>query len=424
MRRPPGGELRRWLGTQRWFGARGVDQITIDEFAAAPVEEGLEIAWWIVTADGAHGRSAWLLAMARCQGSGPVGNVIRADGHLWFDALAHPVTAAHALNMLGTGRYVAITSTWQDDEPLQLHDIGTQPRDQSNTTLTTSRHVLKVFRRLHPGRNPEIDIGTALHTAGNAHVPALVGWATLRTDSGEFDLLAVHRHVNGEDGFSLAVADAVRCAGGTAEQHFPGSAYELGIALGAVHADLGTAFGEQTIPGYSAELSRRLLTRLDAVADIAPLAAYLDTARTTYEDLANARASIPVQRIHGDLHLGQALFGDSGWALVDFEGEPRRPLTERRAPDTVMRDVAGVLRSFDYAARWNAGSESVASEWASRNCRMFLEGYQLQQPDAVHRRVLDALVLDKALYEVAYEAAYRPERIRIPLAAVAALCGR
>ncbi|WP_134322978.1 hypothetical protein [Cumulibacter soli] len=424
MKRPPDGELRRWLGTQRWFGARDVDQITIDEFAAAPVEEGLEIAWWIVTAHGAHGPSDWLLAMARCQGAGPIEEVIRADGHLWFDALAHPVTAAHAVAMLGTGRHASLTSTWQDDEPLQLDDVGTQPRDQSNTTLTTSRHVLKVFRRLHPGRNPEIDIGAALRAAGNAHVPALVGWATLRTGSGEFDLLAVHRHVSGKDGFSLAVADAARFADGAAEQHFPGSAYELGIALGAVHADLGTALGEHAVPGYGADLSRRLLARLEAVADLTQLTPYLDTARTTFEDLAGARESMSVQRIHGDLHLGQTLFGDSGWALVDFEGEPRRPLTERSAPETVMRDIAGVLRSFDYAARWNSGSESLASEWASRNCRMFLEGYHLQQPDAVHRRVLDALVLDKALYEVAYEATYRPERIRIPLAAVAALCGR
>jgi maltokinase len=141
-----------------------------------------------------------------------------------------------------------------------------------------------------------------------------------------------------------------------------------------------------------------------------------------------------VQRVHGDLHLGQTLRTSVGWKLVDFEGEPAKPLSERVLPDSPWRDVAGMLRSFDYAARsvekdfapvTKDQSEQLAfrsAEWAARNRDAFLSGYvggrRLSPEETV---LVAAYEADKAIYEVGYEARNRPAWIEIPLAALANL---
>lgn len=425
MKQPPLGLLLDWVANQRWFAAHPPAELAaaLTEVASAGIEDGLDVGWWILELGESTSRARLLLAIACCRGAAPVEDAIRIGETSWFDALSHPTTAAHALGMLGGSGRAGVDAVWLDDLPLSLSDLRTTAVDQSNTSIHTPEHVLKVFRRLRSGRNPEIEIGRALRSANSVHVAPFCGWATIATPRGTYDVLAVHGRIDGADGFALAIADAQRFVRGEDELHFPGAAYELGIALGAVHADLAAAFGEQTVPAYGAELSRRLLERLNALDDVVALAPFLPSAKVIFADLASSSARVPVHRIHGDLHLGQTLFTDDGWRFIDFEGEPRRKFAERTAPDTGLRDVAGMLRSFDYAARWNGGATAVPGEWRSRVAGMFLEGYHLQRPDAVAPDLLDALVLDKALYEVAYETAYRPQRVSIPLAAVAAICG-
>lgn len=430
MRRPPSAALLHWLDGRRWFALRpsGQADLEITEVGETAVADGLDVAWWVLRVSGTGpvrdaAATEWLLPMACCRGGAPVGDAISIGQHSWFDALSHPATASAAIDVLRSGSRPNVEFVSLDDGPLALTGLSTAGLDQSNTSLHTTDHVLKVFRRLWPGRNPEIEIGAALRAAGSTQVAGLQGWASLSIEQTSYDVLAVHRRVPGTDGFTLAVADARRFARGENELHFPGAAYELGIALGALHADLVTAFGTKEVSDLGARLSARLLGRLDAIRDLEVLQPFLPAAAAMFGELAAANLRIPVQRIHGDLHLGQTLFAPDGWRLIDFEGEPRRPLAERVAPDTVLRDLAGVLRSFDYAARWDHATGRAAGDWWSRTTAMFLEGYHLQHPDAVHRDVLDALLLDKALYEVGYETAYRPERVRIPLAAVAALCG-
>lgn len=422
MKQPPIGSLIDWVSHQRWFSPPlPTAAASITEIVAMAVEDGLEVGWWMLPLD--ESGAQLLLPMACCRGAAPVPGALRSGELSWFDALSHPTTAAHALEMLDGHRPRGLEAVYCDDEPLVLSALDTAPLDQSNTTVRTAGHVLKVFRSLREGRNPEIEIGEALRNAGSTHIAPLSGWASLRTEHATFDMLTVHRRIRGTDGFALAVTDADLFARGADELHFPGAAYELGIALGAVHAELSTAFGEQVVTGYGAELAKRLLTRLEALRDVEVLEQYRSAAAAIFANLSSVSAPVPVQRIHGDLHLGQTLFADDGWRLIDFEGEPRRPFAERTAPDTPMRDIAGMLRSFDYAARWSSTAGTTDDQWAPRTAAMFLEGYQLQRPDTVLPELLDALVLDKALYEVGYEAAYRPERLRIPLAAVAAVCG-
>jgi maltokinase len=139
---------------------------------------------------------------------------------------------------------------------------------------------------------------------------------------------------------------------------------------------------------------------------------------------------VSIQRVHGDLHLGQTLRTVKGWKIIDFEGEPAKSLEERRRPDSPWRDVAGMLRSFDYAAEGSlrdridtvGDSDQAAAqdarEWASRNTNAFLAGYDEVWVEDLDEALLTAYAVDKAVYEAVYEARNRPTWLPIPLAAL------
>jgi maltokinase len=182
-----------------------------------------------------------------------------------------------------------------------------------------------------------------------------------------------------------------------------------------------------------AELAKRMHERLDDAIDVVPdLATYADRLRLTF-DAAAVLDSVPAQRIHGDMHLGQTLRTVKGWKLVDFEGEPAKPLAERLLPDPVWRDVAGMLRSFDYAAEvvereLGEGDPDIgpqlserADEWTQRNRTAFVEAYAGRPLTRFEQVLLDAYEVDKAVYECVYEARNRPTWVDIPLAAIARL---
>lgn len=162
--------------------------------------------------------------------------------------------------------------------------------------------------------------------------------------------------------------------------------------------------------------------RLEAAARAVPLlrsyAPGLRTAFTALADLASEGRAWSAQRVHGDLHLGQCLRSPDGeWSLIDFEGEPAKPLAERRLPQPAVRDVAGMLRSFDYAAH---SADVRVPGWAESCRAAYCTGYAEAgghdpRTDPV---LLRAYETDKAVYEVLYEARHRPEWLEVPLAAV------
>ena len=176
-------------------------------------------------------------------------------------------------------------------------------------------------------------------------------------------------------------------------------------------------------------LERRLTAALESAPALRPFA---DAVLGVYEELAALPDPVPVQRVHGDLHLAQTMRVTSGWKILDFEGEPARPVAERRALDSPLRDVAGMLRSFDYAARYPLGdlpadSQAVyrAAEWAGRNREAFCDGYaHAAGADPRDQDVLlRAYEADKVVYEVVYESRMRPAWVSIPMSALERLAG-
>ena len=225
---------------------------------------------------------------------------------------------------------------------------------------------------------------------------------------GTTDLGLVMERVPGaRDGWEIATA---ACA---SEVDFSGEAHSLGEALRSVHARLADAFGTQARAGDA--LADTMEARLDAALRQAPeLAPY--SARVTAAFTALRGRELLVQRVHGDFHLGQTLANDAGWTIIDFEGEPAKTAAERRAFDSPWRDVAGMVRSFDYARSAHADPGSDAARGWSTACEQaFLKGYTDAAPDL---GVLRAYVLDKAVYEVLYELRNRPSWVAIPLRAL------
>jgi maltokinase len=313
--------------------------------------------------------------------------------------------------------------------------------EQSNSSVAYGEDsLMKVFRRVTPGVNPDIQIHDVLTRAGSDHVAALYGWLdTVDEKSSSVIQLAMLQQFlrTASDGWELARA-SVRNLFAEADLHahevggdFAAEAARLGVALAETHASLAESFPvEIRSANEMAELAKRMHERLDEAIDVVPdLASYADRLRLTF-DAAAALEGVPAQRIHGDLHLGQTLRTVKGWKLVDFEGEPAKTLSERLLPDPVWRDVAGMLRSFDYAASVverelgegdPEGSSELtwrADEWGYRNRNAFVEAYAGRELTRFEQVLLDAYEVDKAIYECVYEARNRPTWVDIPLGAI------
>jgi maltokinase len=437
--------LAAWLPGQRWFAGKGTPITGLAVVAQTTLISGDPgLRHLIVAVTQATGTDSYQLFLG-----------LRADlpdrlehvrigpvdaGMVGYDGLHDPGLTAVLLEAMAGGESIG---------PLRFaHRPGTRidtslqslvlTAEQSNTSLLFGEEaILKVFRRLSPGPNPDLEVPDALARMGSQHVAAPLGWITAQTQGLPTVLAVLSAYLrNAVDGWSLA-ATSVRdyYAGDTASAaqaggDFSGEAHRLGEATAEVHRDLAAAFGTKELPATAyRDMSAHMLDRLDqAVAAVPELARHDRVLRTAFEEVATLTDPLEVQRIHGDYHLGQVMRTHAGWVLLDFEGEPAVPLERRRAYFSALRDVAGMLRSLDYAARFQlAGHENLeqaraaARDWARRNQAAFCAGYARAggTDPGKHGILVRALTLDKAVYEVIYEARNRPSWLPIPLGSIA-----
>ncbi len=329
--------------------------------------------------------------------------------------------------------------TGGDESAERVRPIGVE---QSNTSLVyDERVILKFFRRLLVGPNPEVEVTSALSRVGfpwvaeplateSAHgfdlallqpflAGAVDGWALALTSLR--DLFGVH------DTHSMPVVDLSKPppAADPAEAggDFSAEAHRLGETTAAMHIAMAEAFGrdEGDAAAWADDIEAQARRSL---GDVVP-------ALTILDELRQADAG-PAIRAHGDYHLGQVMRTDAGWYVLDFEGEPDRPLAERQRRTSALRDVAGMLRSLHYASAValteRDGDEfgQPAAAWEARNRQALLDGYLpaaakggvLPADQASVDAVLAAFELEKAVYELSYERAHRPDWEHIPRTAL------
>ena len=250
--------------------------------------------------------------------------------------------------------------------------------EQSNTSLVfDDRLVLKLYRRLEPGVNPELELLRFLTEHGFPNIPALEGWAQYLGKPMDATLATLQHFVASEgDGWKLALDSLA----GDPER-FLGGVRRLGEVTGAMHTVLAS---DSIEPAFcpeepSAEALALLVATVDEEIEelflslpddpaLEPIAGRGEEVREQLRLASHVGATGRVIRHHGDYHLGQVLWADEDWVVIDFEGEPARGLTERRRKRSPLRDVAGMLRSFAYAASASELERGVepAEDWEDR----------------------------------------------------------
>ena len=440
--------LAAFLPRQRWFAGRGrqIGEVLVE--ASVPLRTAHPSLHTVIVAvayaDG--GVERYHLPVGQDRGvearqltdRHPDAVIMEAKGGrggVFYDAVRDERLGAVYLDLLGRAATVDKlrfhrAPEWEDSLRGPGRLCGAE---QSNSSLVFgNRLILKLFRLVEPGENPELEVTRALAASGFGACPTPLGWV-----EGLGSTLGILQpyYAGSLEGWRLATERvAAHYAAEVGDPgNFAGEARELGRLTAELHAAMAAALPKVTDgqPDLG-RLGARLLGQLSQVAAAVPeLAAERSAVEAVYAKAESAGAGRYLQRIHGDYHLGQVLRTEQGWMAIDFEGEPARSLPERRRLASPLQDVAGMLRSFDYAAYQplvvgdadKEAMEGPANDWL-RACRGgFLDGYRDTAASARWAGddadlLLRAFELDKAVYEVMYEARHRPGWLQIPLGGI------
>ena len=418
-----------WVSQQRWCpaGRRPLTPVVLWE--VAPPIAGYPHAWLLVARFGEDGPLLQVPLVA----TGP-DTVDNGDGHSTIAVVGKWTLSDGTLEPAFWRAWVSVASVLTGTREAlaqsvtKVHSLG---MEQSNSSVIlgggATPLIAKVFRVLYPGSHPEVQLPAALAEQGWPGVPRVFATWYLPLLPGVLEAtpccsaVVSQMIVGAEDGFDLFVEAAKR------RQDPRSEAFALGVLTAQMHRGLHASLGSGP-PALPASLTSRVSEELKRASldDPAHPGQHGDLRERIAQVLAGASrghtAPLATQRIHGDLHLGQTLrTPDGSWFLLDFEGEPLVEISQRSAPESPLRDVAGMLRSFDYA--WQlAHGEPDTKMWTKNARDAFLEGYssEIALTDA-DSEVLDVLQIEKALYEVEYEAKFRPNYLGVPLAALEVL---
>jgi trehalose synthase-fused probable maltokinase len=429
--------LNEWVVAQRWFASKTrevssveiVDSVWLsDELVLCLIEARFPV--------GTHETYQVPLALRRGGDGSPI---FEAEGAAVYDALADPETARELLKAMHAGRDIGdFAFRWAageaPDESLKVRPVGVE---QSNTSIVFgSELIMKAIRRIEPGVNPELELLRFLTARGFPHIAALKGWYEVDGRHVSATLGILQEFLAGaHDGWELTLDELATDPEGLLDR-----VEDLGVVIGELHTALGS---DNSDPDFApVEPSAESLSILYADVDeqierifldlpdseaTAPIQGRGQDVREKLSLLAHATVGGRVIRTHGDLHLGQTMLSSRGWVVLDFEGEPARPLPERRLKRSPLRDVAGMLRSFSYAT---AGSKLLRGHeapegWEERARERFLAGYHravdnslLPPGQQATEQLLAVFEMEKAVYELRYELNNRPDWVAIPVAGI------
>jgi trehalose synthase-fused probable maltokinase len=450
LRLPDEGALREFVLAQRWFGSKSKEVAHFRLLETVPLTEqplGLSVLE-VEFLPGTH-ELYQLPIGARPEGEWTEGVICVNEGMAIYDAMGDPETARALIRLMAgdteieTAAGVAEFHTVEDSTlPAEIGAIRPMGAEQSNSSIVIDeRLVLKAYRKLGAGPNPELEILRFLTARDFPHIAALRGWYGHSGRLIDATLGIVQDFLAGAtDGWDLALADLREDP-----QRFVRRARTLGEVTGRLHTTLGS---DNSDPAFAPEdTSAEALGLLTATVDeeiervfvdlpddhdvLEPIRGRGQEVRDQLHRLTQVGSAGRVIRHHGDFHLGQVMrTADDDWVVLDFEGEPARTLIERRRKRSPLRDVAGMLRSFAYAATASELLHGAPAPegWEDAVRQAYLDGY-LEQTDqsllppgrAAVERLLAVFELEKAVYELRYELDNRPDWVKIPVAGIARL---
>jgi trehalose synthase-fused probable maltokinase len=445
--------LAEWLAAQRWFASksRTLSGTEVFDVASISVDPSLMLA--IVQArftTGTHELYQLPLGL-RSVGGGDAatgdGLIAAADGAGLVDALAEPPRAAELMARIDAGGQVETRagcfSFRRADHSSPLPPRGTVRLldvEQSNSSLVfADRLVLKVYRHLEPGINPELEMLRFLDAHGFEQVAPLHGWYEYESPSLATTMGVAQEYVaEAIDGWELALTEVA-----TAADAFLERLGRLGEVTATLHNTLAL---DAEDPAFSpVEPSSEWLALLTATIDeeiermflrlppderLAPIGGRGEEVRERLANRNRIGLTGRLIRTHGDYHLGQTLHSSRGWVVIDFEGEPTRSLSERRRKRSALRDVASMLRSFAYLGAASAALRGhvPSADFEDRAREAFLSAYMgsidrslLPAGEAATNSLLSLFELERAIYELNYEIEHRPEWVAIPVAGISRL---
>ena len=419
---------------QRWFGAKSRELVGATVLDVAALRE-IDPPLYLVLAE-----------LRYPEGTHDLYQLLLGPDEGIHDALSDDSPAREILHLVRSGAKIAGA-----EGTVEFHAVPGFARlgrelavgrriesEQSNTSVVFDGElILKIFRRLEPGLNPELELLRFLSEHEFPHIPALGGWYAYVGRPLEATLGIMQAFARGAiDGWELALRELERSPDG-----FLARLRRLGEVTGALHTTLGSEFVDpafapeepstESLPLLTATIDDEIESVFSELPEeneaLAPIIGSAEDVRERLRGLTQLGSIGKLIRHHGDYHLGQVLWASGDWLVIDFEGEPARPLAERRRKRSPLRDVAGMLRSFAYAASAAPilRRVEVPADWEQRARDEFMAGYMetaehtlLPPSDEGIARLLAIFELEKAVYELRYELDNRPDWVSIPVAGI------